>query len=178
MRLPRVLTAGAALAAVIAAAAFVLTGAPESRAEPSQSQRLFRAALLADERTSSAIRRLLADRRGIVAPQIAFTDLTGDGRSDAVVRVDTGGAAGTVAVYVFSTDGAPGDELRAVYRSQQLHRGVIRAGRGALVVRTPEWEPGDDVCCPSMQRERTYTWSRAAMAMRLRGSREVPTERR
>lgn len=180
MRRPRARALPVAVLAAAAAGALVLAqpDPPESRAEPSASQTLFRRTLIADPGTKTAIKRLLSDRGGIVAPAIAFTDLTGDGREDAVVRVDAGGAAGTVAVFLLSTDGQEEGPLRVVYRSQSLYRAVVRAAQGALTVRTPEWERGDDVCCPAMQRERTYTWSGQARTLRRRGDRVVATERR
>src|SRR3712207_7769291 len=57
-----------------------------------------------DPKTTVAIKDLLRTRGGIVAPDIEFADLTGDGRSDAIVLVDTRGIAGGVALYVFSTE--------------------------------------------------------------------------
>jgi hypothetical protein len=88
--------------------------------------------------------------------------------------VDTGGVAGAVALYVFSTDGQPAEsDLRAVYRSQRLYRASVRARDATLVVRTPRFAEGDDVCCPVRVVERVYTWSTAAKTMRQRSSREL-----
>ena len=41
--------------------------------------------------------------------EVLFADLTGEGKDDAVVTVDSGGAAGIVAMYVFSA--GPGSDL-------------------------------------------------------------------
>ncbi|MDP2712351.1 MAG: hypothetical protein Q8O56_14125 [Solirubrobacteraceae bacterium] len=174
---PRTLLAALAALALGVACALVLTGG--SSAAPTKSQELFTKTLLADERTTSAIKELLRGGGGFVAPDIEFADLTGDGRSDAIVRVDTGGVAGAVALYVFSTDGAAADSaLRAVYRSQRLYRASTEVVDGTLVLRTPRYAEGDDVCCPAKLVQRVYVWSAGAKTLRLRSSDETagPTD--
>jgi hypothetical protein len=159
--------------ALAAAAVFLVSG--RSQAAPTKSQEFFEKTLLGDPKTSAAVKALLSQRGGFVAPDIVFSDLTGDGRSDALVLVETGGVAGAVALYVFSTDGQPAaSDLRAVYRSQRLYRATVRASGENLVVRTPRYGAGDDICCPVRIVERVYTWSAAAQTMRQRSSREVP----
>jgi hypothetical protein len=171
----RLQTVPAALAALALTALGVLLIAGGSAAEPSKSQQLFRTTLLGDGSTTNAIKRLLRDRGGFVAPEIQFADLTGDGRQDAVVLVDTGGAAGAVAIYVFSTDGkAAGSALRAVYRSQQLYRASAEISAGTLIVRTPRFAEGDDLCCPSRIVERVYAWKDATKTLERRSTRELP----
>jgi len=168
-------TVPAALAALALATAGVLLLSGGSSAQPSKSQQLFRKTLLDDAKTTPAIKQLLGDRGGIVAPEIEFADLTGDGRSDAVVRVDSGGAAGAVAVYVFSTDGKAADSpLRAIYRSQRLYRAKAEVSDATLILRVPRYGEGDDVCCPAKLVERVYAWSDSAKALTQRSSRELP----
>ena len=164
----------AALATLALTAAAVLLVSVGSHAKPTKSQEFFEKTLLADGKTTAAVKALLGERGGFVAPEIVFSDLTGDGRSDAVVLVETGGAAGAVALYVFSTDGQPAaSDLRAVYRSQRLYRASVRAAGDTLTVRTPRYVAGDDICCPARIVERAYTWSDTAKTMRQRNSREV-----
>jgi hypothetical protein len=161
----------AALGFVVGAALIASGG---SSAAPTKSQELFKKTLLADDKTTASIMDLLSDGGGIVAPEITFADLTGDGRSDAVVLVDTRGAAGAVALYVFSTDGeAEESDLRAVYRSQRLYRATIEVADATLIVRTPRFVGGDDVCCPAKIVQRVYAWSAGNKTMRLRSSDEV-----
>ena len=168
-------TVSAALAVLALAAAGGLVAIAASQAKPTASQQLFRKTLLADEQTTPGIVQLLRDRGGFVAPAIAFGDLTGDGRSDALVLVDTGGAAGAVALYVFSTHGRATDSaLRAVYRSQQLYRAHAEISAGTLIVRTPRFSEGDDLCCPAKVVERVYAWSKSAKTLKQRSSRELP----
>ncbi len=167
-------TAFSVLAALIVAVALALLTSGGSSAAPSKSQALFKKTLLADAKTTTAIKELLRDGGGIVAPDTTFADLTGDGRSDAVVLVDTAGVAGAVALFVFSTHGeAEESDLRAVYRSQRLYRADSEVADGALIVRTPRFAQGDDVCCPAKVVQRVYVWSAASKTLRLRGSREV-----
>jgi hypothetical protein len=165
----------AALATLALTAAAVLLGSGNSSAEPTKSQEFFTKTLLEDAQTTAAVKALLSQRGGFVAPDIAFSDLTGDGRADAVVLVETGGVAGAVALYVFSTDGQPAaSDLRAVYRSQRLYGVSVRASGATLTVRTPRYVGGDDICCPARIVERVYTWSATAKTLRQRSSREVP----
>ncbi|MFP5365013.1 MAG: hypothetical protein ACLGI5_20065 [Thermoleophilia bacterium] len=162
-------TVGALALALVAA--LLTTGG--SSAAPTKSQALFTRTLLNDERTTDAIRQLLRDGGGIVAPDIAFADLTGDGRSDAVVLVDTGGVAGAVGLFVFSTHGEAEDsDLRAVYRSQRLYRADVEVSGATLIVRTPRFAEGDDVCCPAKVVQRVYAWSPGSRTLRLRSSEE------
>ena len=171
MRRPRTVVTVLAALALAPAVALLTTGG--SSAAPSKSQALFKRTLLADTKTTVAIRELLRDGGGIVAPDITFADLTGDGRSDAVVLVDTGGVAGAVALYVFSTHGESEDsDLRAVYRSQRLYRADADVADATLIVRTPRYAEGDDVCCPARIVRRVYAWSAGAKTMRLRDSDE------
>ncbi|HEV2775867.1 MAG TPA: hypothetical protein VGV90_09775 [Solirubrobacteraceae bacterium] len=173
MRRPRTLLA--VLAGLIVAVSATLLVSGGSSAAPTKSQALFEKTLLADEKTTSDVKALLSEGGGFVAPDITFEDLTGDGRSDAIVLVDSGGVAGGVALYVFSTDGeAEESDLRVVYRSQRLYRASTVVSDAALLLSTPRFAEGDDVCCPRKIVERTYAWSNATKTLRQRSSRELP----
>lgn len=172
MRRPRTLLA--VLAALAALAAILLLSGGSSAA-PTKSQALFKKTLLADAKTTSDVKRLLSEGGGFVAPDVTFEDLTGDGRSDAIVLVDSGGVAGAVALYVFSTHGeAEESDLRVVYRSQRLYRATAVVADAALILSTPRFAEGDDVCCPVKIVERTYAWSNGSKTLRQRSSRERP----
>lgn len=95
---------------------------------------------------------------GFVSRHIEFADLTGEGKDDAVVTVDSGGAAGVVALYVFSA--GRGSDLKIVYRNQRLYRGSAQVNPGpALVYSLPQYTASDELCCPSAYRETTLKWS-------------------
>jgi hypothetical protein len=134
----------------------------------------FKQTILDDAKTSSAVKQLLRKRGGFVDPASQYGDLTGDGKADAVVRVDSGGAAGAVAVYVFTADGTKAGKLRIAYRNQQLHRVTVRIDKGTLTISVPIWAKGDDVCCPQKLRLRDYVWDAKAKTMHASGAaREV-----
>jgi hypothetical protein len=45
---------------------------------------------------------------------------------------------------------------------------------GTLVLRTPRFADGDDLCCPAKLVERVYAWSEDATTFKQRSSAEVP----
>ncbi len=154
----------AGLAAVLAG----LLGAAPASAEKTASQRFFEQRLLADRLTSDAIQTLLQSGGGFVDRGVVFRDLTGDKRDDAVVRVHSGGAAGVVAVYVFSTANRKGGKLKAVFRSENLMRASTRVLKGVLSYRTSRYEPGDELCCPARITQSTLAWNRRERRMRVK----------
>ena len=173
MRRPRTLLAvlGVLLAAI--GATLLVTGG--SSAAPTKSQAFFKKTLLADANTTADVKALLSEDGGFVAPDSSFEDLTGDGRSEAIVLVDSGGVGGAVALFVFSTDGEAEDsDLRVVYRSQRLYRATTEIANAELILRTPRFAEGDDVCCPAKIVERTYAWSAGSRTLRQRTSQELP----
>ena len=119
-------------------------------AAPADAQALFTDLIVNDPRTSADVRGLLTTGAGFVGSPPQFADLTGDGRMDAVVQVRIPGAAGTVAVYAFSTDGTSDGRLRAVLRNQALYRATVAvAPRTRSSSRCRSTRAGDDVCCPA-----------------------------
>lgn len=156
--------------------AYAAVGAPavawaqsQAPTESDTGADFFRAAILKDTRTTPAVRRLLQSGAGFIDPASQYGDLTGDGKPDAAVRVDTGGAAGAIAVYVFSADRSTSGRLRIVYRNQQGYRVTTKIDNGALTLSRPVWARGDDVCCPSRLRLQDYVWSASARTMRPDG---------
>jgi hypothetical protein len=146
-------------ALLLAAAGLALAAPAPALAEQSATQRFFSQRLQADKDTSSEIKDLLRTRQGFVDRTVAFKDLTGDDRADAVVRVQSGGAAGAVALYVFSTDtGAKNSGLKAVFRSEELRRAQTRIRDGVLRYRSARPEPGDELCCPTAVAESRLRW--------------------
>lgn len=149
------------------AALAVLSLLAAATATAQQPQELFTKTLLADAKTSADVKSMLRSGRGFVEPSPVFADVTGDGKSDALVRVLDGGAAGARAVYVLSTDGTTSAALRVVMRSQRLYRATLKVDAARnLVVRTPIFAPGDALCCPSRARDRTYAWSARTKTLR------------
>jgi hypothetical protein len=153
--------------------ALALPAAAAAQAPPDQTpQALFEDLLVADTHTTATVKALLQTDAGYVGAP-AFAELTGDGRMDAVVSVRVPGAAGTLAVYVFSTDGAGADRLRAVLRRQALYRASTRIAGTTLTVAEPRWARGDDLCCPAARTERDYVWAARTRTMRRAGDERV-----
>jgi hypothetical protein len=162
---------------VLASLAASVAGAvPAARAEPSQSQQVFTQSLLDDPGTRAGVKRLLTMKSGFVDPRSGFLDVTGDGRQDALVLVTTGGAAGTVALYVFSTHGQQGDDttLKVLFRLQSLYRATLRINGTTLSVLEPRYRSGDDLCCPKKLRERDYQFDAERLTFRRTADHDVP----
>ena len=49
-----------------------------------------------------------------------------------------------------------------------------RSPAPTLILRTPRFADGDDLCCPAKVVERVYAWSDGAKTLKQRGSRELP----
>jgi len=164
--------------ALLVVAAISLTA--RAGAAPSQSQAFFTKALLADKATSAGVKRLLARKTGLVDPRSGFLDLTGDGRQDALVLVSTGGAAGTVALYVFSSHGqdtgstADQTQLKVLFRLQSLYRATVRISGQTLSVLEPRYTKGDDLCCPRKLRERDYQFDAKKLTFHRTADHDVP----
>jgi hypothetical protein len=144
-------------ATVVLAAGAGLLAAPAA-GKPTPSQTLFRNTVIADAKTGAGVRQALRSHAAFVDPRSGFADVTGDGRQDALVLVTTGGAGGTVALYVLSTHGqtAKKTKLRVIFRLQSVYRATLRLGATTITVVEPRWAPGEDLCCPAKLRERDY----------------------
>lgn len=113
--------------------------------------------MLASDSVSHSVKVTLK-KGGFVDEDILFADLTGEGKADAVVKVDSGGGAGVVALYVFSA--GSGNNLQIVYRNQELYRADARINPGpSLVYFVPRYAKGDELCCPAAYLETTLKWN-------------------
>ena len=167
-----------AAALALAAIGLAVAVAAPAAAAQTATQRFFSERLQADDGTSREIRDLLRTRQGFVDRTVSFKDLTGDRRADAIVRVQSGGAAGAVALYVFSTDTREkGSGLRVVFRSQELRRAQTRVRDGVLRYRSARPQPGDELCCPSRVAETRLRWRERLHRFSVAERREVaPSE--
>jgi hypothetical protein len=149
---------------------FVIVPAVPAAAEQTQAQKLFRKRLLNDRAVSPEVKRVLRNG-GFVDRDIRFGDVTGDGKSDALVLVNEGGSAGRIALYLYSSqksgrnDGGGGDELRIRFKRQNLYRAraslkrmSTKRPRGAVVYRTPVYDPGDQLNDPGAIRVVEVRW--------------------
>lgn len=142
---------------MLLAAALVVAGLIPAGASAAQTpaQKLFRDKLLADPGVSKDVKTRLR-KGGFVDPDIVFRDLTGEGRSDAVVAVHSGGTAGRVALFIFSS--GTGDDLKIVYRNQRLYRARVRVASTSVFYAVPDYDAGDELCCPAHLRETELVW--------------------
>lgn len=170
----RTAAALAALATAVAAGAALPAA---TGAAPTQSQTVFTQKLLDDPATSAGIKRMLKSKQAIVSPSSGFVDVTGDGRQDALILVSTGGAAGAVGLYVFSTHGQTSSDqtsLRVVFRLQTLDDASLRINGTTVSVLEPKWAKGDDLCCPAKLRERDYAFDAKALTFRRTADTTTP----
>jgi len=113
----------------------------------------------------AAVSSLLADTGGkLVASEVLFADLTGDGVEEAVVPADSGGTLGDMAFVVLTPDGA-GVKLLLRESPQGADAAglAVRIEGGKLIVTQPVPGPDDPECCPTQLRETTYEWDGVAL---------------
>jgi hypothetical protein len=164
----------------LAAALALVAGGPLARAEPTASQKVFTQKLIDDPKTSAGVKKMLQAKTAIVDPRSGFVDVTGDGRQDALILVSTGGSAGAIALYVFSTHGqtATGNDdqtsLKVVFRVQSLYDATLRISGTGLSILEPHFAKGDDLCCPNQLRERDYQFDAKALTFRRTADRDTP----
>lgn len=100
--------------------------------------------------------RDLVDRAGggqVASDRVRYIDLTGDGREEAVVIVESGGTLGDIGVGVFSAQG-PG--IVMAYFRKFSGRVEIRGTTIVVIEGTPA--AGDAACCPAQLKETTIEW--------------------
>jgi hypothetical protein len=149
-----------AIAPIVAGLALFGVAAP-SVGKPTEAQTFFENAVSSDPKTTAAIKDLLATDAGVIDPASGFVDVTGDGRSDALIFVTTGGAAGRVALYIFSTHGqtnTANTDLKVVYRNQLLNNATIKLAGTTITLSEPKYSEGDDIGSPARKTERDYRW--------------------
>ncbi len=106
----------------------------------------------------AAVKALLQDSGGrLVAQQIIFADLTGDGVDEAVVPISSGGTGGTIAYAVFGYRGGDLKELLEV--KPAAGRVTVAVQDGVLVDTEPLYAPEDPLCCPSQLHHTFYRWN-------------------
>ena len=146
------------------AAALLEPGAAGSK---DATQRFFEARLLADKNTSAEVKKLLRSGGGFVDKRVVFKDVTGDDRDDAIARVQSGGAAGAIAVYVFSTANRKNGKLKTIFRSERLMRNSTRVVGGEVSYTSARYDPDDELCCPARLTRSTLAWDPDARRMRV-----------
>ena len=110
--------------------------------------------------TTSVIETTLAgsvdDIGGEGVTLIRCGDVTGDGSTDAVFTVSSGGTAGDTHFGVLEGSG-DGGEIVLYKASYKV--GVARHDRTSFDVLQPHYGSSDPNCCPSSFRQTRYTWT-------------------
>jgi hypothetical protein len=96
--------------------------------------------------------------------EIAYADLTGDLREEAIVPITSGGTMGNISYLIFtpSADGA-----RLLLTRNMDPKSVsglsMTVENGALVEYVGEYGPEDPMCCPSVLRRTTFKWDGSSL---------------
>ena len=104
------------------------------------------------------VRKLIDSLGGgeVLLGEIIFADLTGDGQSEAVVPVASGGSAGIIAYAVFGYEDGSLRELLAV--RPETGRVSVAVEDGVLKETQPLYGPEDPFCCPRQLWNQYYRW--------------------
>ena len=105
---------------------------------------------------------------GEVEPRrVAYVDLTGDGKEEALVIVESGGTAGDLGAAVYHLDAGRALVLAWIDRAGQIDLRLPNVGPNAalIIVKQGVFGPGDANCCPSRIRETTLRWDGSAFAV-------------
>lgn len=112
---------------------------------------------------------------GEVEPKrVAYADLTGDGKEDALVVVESGGTAGDLGAAVYSLSAGRASVLVWIDRGGQIELRLPNAGptSALIIVKQGVFAAGDANCCPSRIKETTLRWDGSAFA--IFGEQTVP----
>jgi hypothetical protein len=94
---------------------------------------------------------------GVVVDRVRCGDVTGDGDTDALFSLASGGTAGATRFGVLR--GRPNGSVRRLVIFRQGYKiGIARRGRRSFEVIQPHYRAADPNCCPSSYRLRRYTW--------------------
>jgi hypothetical protein len=167
--------AGALCAASLAALAALPALASAGDTIPGQLRRAnLKPLLLSRPEVSPSIKRLIRNYNGpfggIATPSISYGDITGDGRSEVVVPIFSGGTAGDIAYYVLGVVGGRVRMLRAV---NDTYKVVVSIRSGKVVERVPIFGPRDPNCCPSRVTTTVFRWNGSRLVVQSRTTRRT-----
>jgi hypothetical protein len=138
-----------ALALVLAFAAPASAGSHAGRAEITSF-------LLSSPGVSSRIKATIRDSSNHAGiDRLIFKDLTGDGTSEDIVTIFSGGTAGDIAFYVLTGEGSG---LHVIKASNQEYKIGVQVVAGKLRVTRPLYGASDPNCCPAHLEITTYRY--------------------
>jgi hypothetical protein len=95
---------------------------------------------------------------GVVVDLVRCGDVTGDGASDAVYTLASGGTAGDTRFGVLSGN-ADGTLGKRIFSKSGYKIGIARHNSTSFDVLQPFYKSTDANCCPSSFRQTRYTWN-------------------
>jgi hypothetical protein len=95
---------------------------------------------------------------GVVVSLVRCGDVTGDGTSDAVYTLASGGTAGDTRFGVLSGN-ADGTLGKRIFSKSGYKVGIARHNSKSFDVMQPFYKSTDANCCPSSFRQTRYTWN-------------------
>jgi hypothetical protein len=91
--------------------------------------------------------------------EIAYADLTGDLREEAIIPITSGGTMGNIAYLVLSPATGGTDLILTRTMDRNSASGLnMEVENGELVEYIGEYGPEDPMCCPSVLRRTTFKW--------------------
>jgi hypothetical protein len=139
---------------LLLALALVLGAAAPAYADSHAGKAEIKSFLLSSQGVSPRVKATIRDGRlhaGI--DRVLFRDLTGDGNSEDIVTVFSGGTAGDIAFYVLSGEGSG---LHLIKASNQEYKIGVKVVGGKLQVTRPLYRASDPNCCPAHLEITTY----------------------
>ncbi|MGB2694323.1 MAG: hypothetical protein WBD55_03950 [Dehalococcoidia bacterium] len=91
--------------------------------------------------------------------RIRYGDLTGDGRDEAVLPIDSGGSLGDLAIFAFGYVDGQLKQLVLALPAQPRSGVSARIQNGRLITTEAYFADDDPLCCPSQIRRVTYRWN-------------------
>ncbi len=119
------------------------------------------------------VKSLMASALGWASlEEVAYVDLTGDGKEAVIVPMTTGGSAGDRAVAVYGYD-ADGFLRLLLLRQGKVGHLLAKVEMGHLVIEEPLYGPHDPNCCPSQMTFTRYGWDGHALVESNRRTEKV-----
>jgi hypothetical protein len=141
---------------LVIAGALLLAFAAPSYADFHAGRTEIKQFLLSDPGVSPRVKATIREGGGGAGiDRILFKDLTGDGNSEDIVTIFSGGTAGDIAFYVLTGEGSG---LHPIKSSNQEYKVGVKVVGGELQVTRPLYAKNDPNCCPAHLEITTYRY--------------------
>ena len=140
---------------LVIAGALLLAFAAPSYADFHAGRSEIKQFLLSDPGVSPRVKATIREGHGEGIDRILYRDLTGDGTSEDIVTIFSGGTAGDIAFYVLTGEGSG---LHPIKSSNQEYKVGVEVVGGRLQVTRPLYAKNDPNCCPAHLEITTYRY--------------------